>query len=65
MVGGGGRSEDDQNMYEIIKELIKHYAKEITSTEEKSDRLLFQSEFEMPLMDVYIEPLVFQLLVLF
>lgn len=65
MVGGGGRSEDDQNVYEIIKELIKHCVKEIMSTEENSDRLLFRSEFEMPLIDVYIEPLVFQLLVLF
>lgn len=52
-------------MYEMIKELIKHHVKEIMSTEEKSDRLLFQSEFEMPLIDVSAEPLVFQLLALF
>lgn len=52
-------------MYQMIKELIKHCVKEIMSTEVKSDRLLFWSEFEMPLIDVYTEPLVFQLLVLF
>lgn len=62
-LGEGGGSEDDQNVYEMIKELIKHCVKEIMSTEEKSDRLLFQSEFEMPLIDVSTEPLVFQLLV--
>lgn len=64
-LGEGWGSEDDQNMYEMIKELIKHHIKEIMNTEEKSDRLLFQSEFEMPLIDVSAEPLVFQLLALF
>lgn len=52
-------------MYEMTKALIKHCVKEAMSTEEKSDRLLLQSEFEMPLIDVSTEPLVFQLLVLF
>lgn len=64
-LGEGWGSEDDQNMYEMIKELIKHHVREIMCTEEKSDRLLFQSEFEMPLIGLSAEPLVFQLLALF
>lgn len=50
---------------EIIKELSKYYVKDIIHTEINRHRLLFQFELEMPLTDVYFEPLVFQLVALF
>lgn len=50
---------------EIIKELTQYYVKDLMCTEINRHRLLFQFDLEMPLMDVYFEPLVFQLVALF